>query len=136
MRIEAILTPKPHRRRTALAGGLLAALAASATAAVALAAAQTPAGETQAAKWGPIDITADRVQTDKAHHTSLWTGNVSLTGVTKETMNGLFIDGRPAVEADLPKLPETRFATIRATFNANGHELERLDARTTPGAPN
>jgi len=132
MRIEAILTPRPHRRRTALVGGLLAALAVSATAAVALAAAQTPADGKPAARWGPIDITADRIQTDNTHHTSLWIGNASLSGVTKETMSGLFIDGRAATEADLPSLPQRRFASIKATFNANGHELDRVDAKTKP----
>lgn len=132
MRIEAILSPKPRHRRTALAAALLAALAASATAAVALAAAQALPSVRAAAKWGPLDLMADRVETDNAHQTVLWIGDASVSGVTKENMDGLFIDGRPAVEADLSKLPQTRFATIKATFNLKAHELERLDARTKP----
>jgi hypothetical protein len=75
---------------------------------------------------------ADRVEIDESHHISRWTGGASVSGITKDTMNGLFIDGRPAAEADLAKLPETRFASIKATFNANGHELDRLDAQTKP----
>jgi hypothetical protein len=134
MRIDALLSPRPHRRRAALAGGLLAALAASAVAAVALAQPPTPAGGGKPlAKWGPIDIAADRVETDKAHHTSLWIGDATVSGITKQTLDGVFIDGRPATEADLPKLPQTRFASIKATFNPNGHELDRLDAQTKPG---
>ena len=133
MRIDAILNPKPHRRRAALAGGLLAALAASTLAAVALAAPQAPAAHRPAAAtWGPIDITADQVQVDKAHHVYRWTGNAKVSGITRQTMNGLYIDGRPASEADLPTLPRRRFASIKATFSP--HELTRLDAQTKAGA--
>jgi len=134
MRIDAILKPKRHRARAALTGGLLAGLVASAVAAVALAQPPAPAtsGGKSVAKWGPIDVTADHLQVDKAHHVSLWTGDATVSGVTKQTMDGLFIDGRPATEADLATLPQRRFASIRATFDANGHELERLDALTKP----
>jgi hypothetical protein len=79
---------------------------------------------------GPIDITADRVTTDKAHRTSLWSGDAAVAGITRQNMEGLFIDGRPATEADLATLPQRRFASIKATFSP--HELERLDAKTKP----
>jgi hypothetical protein len=136
MRIDAILSPKPHRRRTALAGGLMVCVAACASAAVALAAAQTSAAGKSITKMGPINVTADRLDTDTVHHTFLWTGSAQVSGITKDNMDGLFIDGRAATEADLPNLPKTVFASIKATFDASGHEMERLDAQTKPGAPN
>lgn len=140
MRIDAILTPKPQHPRAALAAGLLTLLAASGAGAVAWSAGLAPHTEAPtpqelsshktAAKMGPIDITADRVRADTSHHTTLWIGNAMVSGITKSTMDGLFIDGRAATEADLATLPQKRFASIKATFTA--HELERLDAKTKP----
>ena len=141
MRIDAILTPKPQRPRAALAAGLLALLVASGAGAVAWSAGLAPHAQAPttpqelsshktAAKLGPIDITADKVQADNSHHTTLWIGNATVSGITKATMDGLFIDGRAATEADLATLPQKRFASIKATFTA--HELERLDAKTKP----
>jgi len=130
MRIEAILNSKSYRPRTALTAGLLAGLALTATAAVALAASQTPTPEKTTAKWGPLIMEANQVKLDRSHHISIWSGNATVSGITKATMDGLFIDGRPANEADLSKLSETQFATITATFSSDGHELVRLDAWT------
>ncbi|HZZ68996.1 MAG TPA: hypothetical protein VFE18_12555, partial [Phenylobacterium sp.] len=88
------------------------------------------------AKMGPIDISSDESVTDPAHHIAIWKGNVMLTGVTPENMDGLFIDGRPATVADVAGLSKTTFASVKASFNPNGHELDRLDVQTQPGAPN
>jgi hypothetical protein len=147
MRIDAILTPKPQYPRAALAAGLVTLLAATSAAAFAWsaglapkapapAAAPAPTGGKAIAKMGPIDISSDESVTDPAHHIAIWKGNVMLTGVTPENMDGLFIDGRPATVADVAGLSKTTFASVKASFNPNGHELDRLDVQTQPGAPN
>jgi hypothetical protein len=147
MRIDAILTPKPQHPRIALAAGLVTLLAAASAAAFAWsaglapkaqapAAASTPTGGKAIAKMGPINITSDEMVSDPTHHIETWKGNVMLTGVTPENMDGLFIDGRPATVADVAGLSKTTFASVKASFNPNGHELDRVDAQTQPGAPN
>jgi hypothetical protein len=147
MRIDAILTPKPRYPRIALAGGLVTLLAAASAAAFAWSAglapkapapvaASTPTGGKAIAKMGPINITSDEMVSDPTHHIETWRGDVMLIGVTPQNMDGLFIDGRPATVADVAGLPKTTFASVKASFNPNGHELDRLDAQTQPGAPN
>ncbi len=142
MRIEAILTPRPQRRRLALAAGLTALITASSVGVFAWSAgleAPVPAtggtaGASPAHKQGPLELQADQVAIDKSRHVTTWLGHATVSGITKDMMDGLFIDGRPATEADLRTLPQTQFASIKATFNPNGHELERLDAETNAGA--